>query len=153
MITGWRIIEVRHKDDAFSGEGARLRGGRWNSKGTAIIYTAGSLALAAMEMIVNLPRANLLRKFVGIPVKIPPRLIIDFPCAQLPSDWNSHPVSPSTKAIGDRWAHEKRSCVLKVPSVVIPKEHNYLLNPNHPDFETVTIGEPMSFRFDPRLAE
>ena len=151
MITAWRIIKARHKDDAFSGEGARLRGGRWNSKGTAIIYTAGSLALAAMEMVVNLPRPKLLREFVRIPVQIPLNLIIDFPFDQLPNNWNSHPVSPSTKTIGDRWVHEKQSSVLKVPSVVIPQEYNYLLNPNHPDFEIISIGTPISFLFDPRL--
>lgn len=152
MITAWRIIEARHKDDAFSGEGARRYGGRWNSKGTTIIYTAGSLALSAMEMVVNLPRPNLLREFVRIPVRIPPKLIIDFPLDQLPNNWNSRPVSPSTKIIGDRWVHEGSSSVLKVPSVVIPQEYNYLLNPNHPDFEILSIGTPIGFLFDPRLA-
>jgi len=152
MITAWRIVAARYKDDAFSGEGARLRGGRWSSKGPIMVYTAGSLALASIEMMVNLPGPKLLEKFVRIPVHIPLNLIIDLPFDKLPSDWNSRPVSPSIKTIGDRWVKKRKSAVLKVPSVVIPVEYNYLLNPNHPDFEKITVGTPITYRFDPRLA-
>ena len=152
MIIAWRIVVARYKDDAFSGEGARLRGGRWNSKGTTMVYTAGSIALASIEMVVNLPGPNLLEEFVIIPVHIPPNLILDLPLDKLPSDWNSRPISPSIKAIGDRWVKKRKSVVLKVPSVVVPEEYNYLLNPNHPDFEKITIGTPIIYQFDPRLA-
>jgi RES domain-containing protein len=151
MITAWRIVESRHEDDAFSGEGARLHGGRWNSKGTAMVYAAGSLALASIEMLVNLPGPKLLGEFVRIPVHIPPKLIIDLHLDQLPADWNSRPVCPSTKAIGDRWVKERQSVVLKVPSVVVPEEFNYMLIPNHPEFEKITIGNSIIYIFDPRL--
>ena len=83
---------------------------------------------------------KLLEEYVGIPVRIPPNLIIDLPLDRLPSDWNSRPVSPSIKSVGDRWAKKRESAVLKVPSVVVPEEYNYLLNPNHPDFEKITIN-------------
>jgi RES domain-containing protein len=152
MMIAWRIVGTRYKGDAFSGEGARLRAGRWNSKGTTMVYTAGSIALASIEMVVNLPGPKLLEGFIRIPVHIPPNLIIDLPLKKLPGDWNSRPVSPSTKAIGDRWVKKRKSVVLKVPSVVVPEEYNYLLNPNHPDFEKITIGTPIQYRFDPRLA-
>ncbi|MCP4628715.1 MAG: RES domain-containing protein [bacterium] len=78
-------------------------------------------------------------------------MIIDLPLKKLPGDWNSRPVSPSTKVIGDRWVKKTKSVVLKVPSVVVPEEYNYLLNPNHPVFEKITIGTPIQYRFDPRL--
>jgi RES domain-containing protein len=152
MIIAWRIVGARYKDDSFSGVGARLRGGRWNSKGTTMVYTAGSLALASIEMIVNLPGPMLLEEFFRIPVHIPQNLIIDLPLDRLPGDWNSRPVSPAIRAIGDRWVKEKTSAALKVPSVVVPEESNYLLNPAHPDFEKITIGSPIKYRFDPRLA-
>ena len=152
MIIAWRIVGARYKDDSFSGEGARLLGGRWNSKGTTMIYTAGSLALASIEMMVNLPGPMLLEEFFRIPVHIPQNLIIDLPLDRLPGDWNSRPVSPAIRAIGDRWVKEKTSAALKVPSVVVPEESNYLLNPAHPDFEKITIGSPIKYRFDPRLA-
>ena len=151
MIIGWRIVGARYHDDAFSGEGARLRGGRWNSKGTTMVYSAGSIALASIEMMVNLPGPKLLEEFVRIPVQIPPDLIIDLPLDQLPGDWNSRPVPPSIKAIGDRWIKKRESAVLKVPSVVVPEEFNYLLNPKHPDFKKIIIGSPIRYRFDPRL--
>lgn len=151
MIMAWRIVGERYKDDAFSGEGARLRAGRWNSKGTTMVYTAGSIALASIEMMVNLPGPMLLDEFFRISVQIPPNLIIDLALDKLPGDWNSRPVSPAIKAIGDRWIKKRKSVVLKVPSVVIPEEYNYLLNPNHPDFGKITIGSPIKYRFDPRL--
>jgi RES domain-containing protein len=151
MIIAWRIVGARYKDNAFSGEGARLHGGRWNSKGTTMVYTAGSLALASIEIVVNLPGPKLLEEFFRIPVHIPPNLIIDLPLDKLPGDWNSRPVSPAIRAIGDRWVKEKTSVALKVPSVVVPEEYNYLLNPVHPDFEKIAIGTPIKYRFDPRL--
>ena len=153
MIIAWRIVGARFKDDAFSGEGARHRGGRWNSKGTTIVYTAGSLALASIEMMVNLPGPKLLEEFFRIPVHIPPDLVTDLPLDKLPGDWDSRPVSPSTRDTGDRWAKNRKSAVLKVPSVVVPEEYNYLLNPTHPDFEKLTIGSLIKYRFDPRLAK
>ena len=151
MKIAWRIVGARYQDDAFSGQGARLRGGRWNSKGTTMVYTAGSIALASIEMVVNLPGPQLLEAFVKIPVHIPHDLITDLSVDKLPSDWNSRPISPTTKAIGDRWVQKRKSVVLKVPSVVIPEEHNYLLNPNHPDFEKISIGTPIIYCFDQRL--
>lgn len=151
MITAWRIVGARYKNESFSGEGARVRGGRWNSKGTTIVYTAGSIALASIEMLVNLPGPKLLEEFFRIPVHIPPELIIDFPLNKLPGDWTSTPVSPATRAIGDRWIKDRKSSVLKVPSVVVPEEYNYLLNPTQPDFEKITIGSPIKYRLDPRL--
>jgi RES domain-containing protein len=152
MTTAWRIVLARYQDDAFSGEGARLRGGRWNSKGTIMVYTAGSIALASIEMVVNLPGPKLLEEFVRIPVHIPSNLVLDLPLDNLPSDWNCRPAAPSIKAIGDRWVKQGKSAVLKVPSVVVPEEYNYLLSPNHPDFAKITIGTPVRYRFDPRLA-
>ncbi len=152
MITAWRIVQARYQDDAFSGEGARLRGGRWNSKGTIMVYTAGSIALASIEMVVNLPGPKLLEAYVRIPVHIPANLIMDLPLDILPNDWNSRPAAPSIKAIGDRWVKQGKSAVLKVPSVVIPEEYNYLLSPHHPDFAKITIGSTINYRFDPRLA-
>lgn len=152
MINSWRIVGARYKDDAFSGEGARLLGGRWSSKGTTMVYTAGSLALASIELVVNLPGPKLLGEFYRIPVRIPPAMILDLPLDELPDDWRSRPVSPSIRSIGDRWVKDSTSAALRVPSVVVPEEHNYLLNPNHPDFENITIGSPIAYRFDPRLA-
>ena len=150
MITAWRIVSSNYQDKAYSGEGARIHGGRWNGKGVAVVYTAGNLALASVEMIVNLPAPKLLSNYVRIPARIAMDLILDLPEADLPQDWNSRPISPSTRIIGDRWIKKQSSAVLKVPSIVVPDEYNYLLNPNHPDFTKIEIGKPIFNYFDPR---
>ena len=78
-------------------------------------------------------------------------LIEDLPLKTLPAGWRQQPPPPSVQSIGDAWATEARSAVLRVPSVIIPHEHNYLLNPLHPDFKKVKIGKRETFSFDPRL--
>lgn len=152
-LTAWRIVETRYQNRAFSGDGARLFGGRWNSRGLAVVYTAGSLALASIEMVVNLPSPKLLEAFVRIPVNLDEDLVESLPPAKYPRNWQHRPISPETKAIGDRWIKQRRSLVLKVPSVVIPEEFNYLINPAHPDFAKVEIGRPVIYHFDPRLTK
>lgn len=149
MIAAWRIVHVDRKAHAFTGEGARMNGGRWNNKGTSVVYTSSSISLASMEIMVNLPSAALLEKYVRIQVQIEEDLVEKL--TDLPKDWNSRPASPSTKAIGDLWVAEGSSAVLKVPSVVVPAEHNYLLNPNHKDWKYIKIGQPIVYHFDPRL--
>jgi RES domain-containing protein len=153
MTTVWRIIDAKYKDKAFAGAGARIHGGRWNSKGVAVVYTAGSLALASIEMVVNLPAPKLLQKYVRISAHIGLDLILNLPKIDLPQDWNRRPIPPSTQAIGDRWFKEQSSAVQRVPSIVVPDEYNYLLNPTHPDFSKIRIGKPIVYFFDPRLAK
>jgi RES domain-containing protein len=148
-ITAWRIVLAKRATSAFSGEGARLNGGRWNNKGTAMVYTAGSISLASMEILVNLPSPMLLARFVRIPVEFDEALVNEV--RDLPSGWQRRPAGPKTKTIGDRWAAERRSAVLKVPSVVIPEEFNYLLNPSHPDWDKIHLKAPAIYHFDPRL--
>ena len=150
MITAWRIVSVNRVDTAFSGEGARINGGRWNNKGVATVYTSDSISLASMEILVNLPAPSLLNRYATIAVRFDKKLVEEL--ETLPEDWDSRPPSPSTKAIGDQWVSENRSTVLKVPSVVVPAEFNYLLNPAHPDWRLVKIEKPGAYRFDPRLA-
>ena len=151
MITAWRNVTADYKNKAFTGEGARIHGGRWNSKGVTIVYTADSLALASIEMIVNLPAPKLLQKYVRISAQISLDFVSELSGADLPEDWNSRPISPSTRAIGDRWFKKQSSAVLRVPSIVVPDEYNYLLNPTHPDFAQIKIGKPTIYYFDPRL--
>ncbi|WP_319523585.1 RES family NAD+ phosphorylase [Breoghania sp.] len=150
MITAWRIVSAKRVETAFSGEGARVNGGRWNKKGFAVVYTSSSISLASMELLVNLPAPSLLNQYATIAVRFDEKLMEELD--KLPDDWDSRPPSSATKTIGDQWISEKRSTVFKVPSVVVPAEFNYLLNPGHPDWRLVEIGKPEVYRFDPRLA-
>ena len=151
-ITAWRIVKAKHKNSAFDGEGALTAGGRWNRIGIPMIYTADSLALAALETIVHLPKQALLKKiFFRVPVSFDTGFVIPLNITDLPEDWDSFPPPQSTQNIGSQWALKKKSVVLKVPSTVIKEEFNYLINPAHPDFQELSIGTSAKFAFDIRI--
>ena len=150
-ITAWRICKARRRAAAFSGAGARLYGGRWNSPGTPVVYTAGSISLAQLEMLVHLESEDLLRKYVLCPVMFDEALVLPLPADDLPRNWRADPPPRKLQEIGDHWIETGQSAVLRVPSVLVPQEANYLLNPAHPDFRKIKIGSFRSFRFDRRL--
>ena len=150
MTRVWRIVREDHRSAAFDGEGAWLFGGRWNSRGTRMVYTSITLSLAALETLVHL-NPPVAFKYVAIPIEFDEALVETVAAMDLPADWNEEPPPPSTAEIGDRWVRESRSAVLKLPSVIISAELNYLLNPGHSDFKRIRIGKPMPFSFDPRL--
>jgi RES domain-containing protein len=147
----WRIVIRRFAKSSFTGEGARLFGGRWNSPGRPVVYTAQSQALAALEILVHLDFEKLLSHYLAIPVTIPPHLIEFLSPSSLPKNWRAYPAPRSTHAIGDAWLARASSPALQVPSVVIPSESNFLLNPAHPQFPKLRLGKPVPFLFDPRL--
>ena len=152
MIPAFRLCKTRYVPTAFQGDGARLYGGRWNSPGRPVIYTAASLSLATLEVMVHLEdQTALAHLFSWIPIRIPEKTIETIDVADLPSGWLSDEIGAASRNIGDRWLHEQRSATLAVPSVVTPGEWNYLLNPAHSDFAKIKIGEPTAFRPDPRL--
>lgn len=150
-LTAWRIVKARFAASAFDGEGARLYGGRWNSPGTALVYTAESRALAMLETLVHLPATALLGLFVCIPVRFDPRLVSVLPAGELPADWQREPAPESTRRLGDEWVCSQRSAVWQVPSAVVPRESHFLFNPAHPEFARLAIGEAEAIRFDARL--
>ena len=150
MRQAWRIVKAAHAATAFDGEGARLFGGRWNSPGTRVVYTSGSLALAALESLVHL-NPPVTFPYAAIPVAFDEALVETVAVPALPAGWTEAPPPPATRLIGDQWVKRARSAVLCLPSIIIPAEPNYLLNPAHPDFGSITIGKPEPFSFDPRL--
>ena len=152
-LRGYRLVQTRFAGPAFDGEGARLYGGRWNSAGTSMVYTAQSLALAALELLVHLNSRRALEQRYQF-------LVAEFPedlCRQvrdlykLPKDWAADPTPISAMNLGDRWAREGKSAVLAVPSAVIRTEWNYLINPQHPDISEIKVSRPKPFQFDSRL--
>ena len=115
-----------------------------------MVYTASSLPLAALEILVHLPRESILAKFVSISVDFDEGLVTTLK-AGLPADWRDYPAPVSTMTIGDEWLRLKASPVLRVPSVIIPDDSNFLLDPAHADFAKLSIGRPEDFWVDPRL--
>jgi RES domain-containing protein len=151
MPRGWRITKSAQAASAFDGEGARLHGGRWNSPGTSVVYTAQSEALAALELLVHLQSSQLLLAYCSIAADFDASLIEAVDPASLPGNWREYPAPAALQTIGDRWVAEQRSLVLQVPSAIVPSEVNYLLAPQHPDFRRVALSKPKPFTLDPRL--
>lgn len=154
MITAFRIVKERFVQGAFSGTGARQFGGRWNPTGFAAVYTAESLALTILEILVHLEDENLLfQRFVKIPVSFDPALVWELPAIRLPENWDALPICEATQDIGRQWLQKAEHPILKVPSAITKSESNYVINPFHPDFKKMKIGEPQHFEFDRRLLE
>ena len=151
MITAWRLVKSRHASAAFDGEGARLHGGRWNSRGTRVAYASDSVALAALEVLAHLQSTAVLQAYSLAAIRFPEAQVETLGPASLPSEWRRFPAPPETQAVGDRWVVEGRSLVLRVPSVIVPSASNYLINPAHPKFAATVIERPEPFVFDPRL--
>lgn len=149
-MLAWRIVKEKHAADAFSGRGAADFGGRWNSRGVAVVYTSGTQSLAALEILVHLTGQRT-AKYMAISIEFDPALVEEFPINRPPGDWRQEPPPLAAQQIGDHWVEQNRSPILKLPSVIIPGEPNYVLNPAHPDFSKIVIGNPGPFTLDPRL--
>ena len=138
----WRLVDHRFAASPLTGHGTNLDGGRWNSPGRRVVCTAPSKASANLELIAANPwRVESSRKFVLLRMDVPDAVsretvrLVDFP-----PDWSSSPEA--TRKIGDRWLVERRTCILRVPSVTVPGDANYLINPEHADFELLFARPP-----------
>ena len=150
MPVAWRITTARFAASGFSGEGARLYGGRWNPKGWPMIYTAESQSLALLELMVQ--DDPLRAHYVLIPAELPvdlPETRVD--ADSLPANWRTIGARSALQEIGRAWLDSGRTAVLSVPSAVVPAERTYLLTPRHPDFTRIQIGAPLSLEVDTRL--
>ena len=136
----------------LSGRGARDYGGRWNSKGYPVIYTSESRSLAAFELSVHLNLFLMPTKYMMVKINIPEEIDIEsVDSKKLPEGWNSFPSNPITRTIGDDFIKGNESLVLKVPSVVILGDFNYLINPLHKDIKIITIVDIEPFSYDNRI--
>ena len=146
----YRICKKAHA--AFDGEGARLHGGRWNRRGTPVVYASESLALAALELLVHADPSLLPADLVSVAADVPDSVSIESVAARdLPRDWRRHPAPEALADRGTEWAKSGRTAVLAVPSALIPRERNFLLNPAHPDFRKIRPQAAEPFALDARL--
>lgn len=151
MIRAWRLVKSRYASTAFDGEGARLHGGRWNSPGIVVAYASDSRALAVLEVLVHLQRSDILGSYSLASLHFAEELMGEMETSTLPAGWRRFPPSPEAQALGDRWVTEQRSAVLRVPSAIVPAEHNFLVNPAHREFAQVVVEPPEPFELDVRL--
>lgn len=148
------MTKTKYAPTAFEGTGAKLAGGRWNSAGRSIVYTAEHPAAAVLEVLVHLKRAQLLRDaYVMVEVEVPDGLIRSLDPAALRDGWDAAEESAAGTDVGDAWFDEQVSVALRMPSAVMRGQYNVLLNPEHPQRSSARLGKPEPFLFDPRLAE
>lgn len=151
----WRLCRSVYAAEAFSGEGARRFGGRWNSRGVPMVYCSSSLALAAIELFVHLDPAQAPADLISISATLPegePARTLQH--ADLPDEWwtdDALTAEHSTRGLGDNWIRSKSSLALRVPSVPIRAEWNVLVNPLHPRIGELMIDKPEPFVFDSRM--
>jgi RES domain-containing protein len=147
----WRLVKHRYLAHAWDGEGARQYGGRWNSPGVPVVYASETLALALLEVLVRLQSTGVLHGYSAVRCEFDEALLRSIDASVLPAGWERSPAPPDLAAVGDEWAASARSPVLRVPSAIVPLEHNYLFNPYHPQFGAIRLGEATPFPIDPRL--
>lgn len=148
----WRICKSKYVSSAFAGIGAEQTGGRWNVKGSRVVYASENLSLAALELFVHVdPKAipsDLMVVFAELPKRWSKREIKQ---SDLPPNWRDYPAPSVLQEIGTEWLDSNSSLALIVPSAVNPFDKNILLNPRHPQMEHVKIEPPEQFDFDPRM--
>lgn len=148
----YRLIKSDFAHDAWSGQGARLYGGRWNHKGTPAIYTSTNISLAALEILVHVNQDTLLNNFTLLSIDINDRYVMKLSVEHLPRDWQRDPAPTSIMDIGTAWLNNQDSLALIIPSCIIPYEYNAIINPLHPQFQkTLNTVKPLDFDFDPRF--
>ena len=144
-----RLARLAHAK--LDGEGARVAGGRWNSRGRAAVYASSRLSLAALELLVHTDVALVPPDLVAFEIEIPDTLEIEsVDVADLPKEWRQ-PGHPACRTIGDMWLAEERTPVLRVPSAVVPEESNYIVNPAHRAAKSIHVVGRRKFTFDSRL--
>lgn len=152
MITAYRIVKQKWADSAFDGEGARLYGGRWNSTGRPCIYLAGSESLAILEILVHLNSSKTIEGYVLYSVEIDETSTMFLSVDNLPDNWQEDPAPQETAEIGDDWLAENESVALAVPSTIVTREQNYIINTNHPQFdEILETVKQLELAMDKRL--
>lgn len=145
----YRVSSPQYAGD-ISGNGAKLYGGRWNEKRTAVVYFASSRAMAMMELLVHLRPDDLDRTYTIAVFEVPDDKIYKV-AKDLPADWKSEEGKPSLAKLCRRFVAKGRCLLMEVPSVLVEEESNYILNPLHVDSSKVKLISQRPFSFDHRL--
>lgn len=156
VVSVWRIATdtPHYTADDLSGQGAERSGGRWNERGTPLVYASGSRALACLETVVHLSG--------GLPLPLNRYLVrIDIPPALWAArtvfnaaqnvGWDAIPAGRVSLAWGSAWAHAGTSLLAQVPSAIVPEESNLLINPLHPQAGALRARKLRRWHYDPRV--
>jgi RES domain-containing protein len=146
----YRICRSRNAD--LSGKGSKIAGGRWNSKSHAVIYSSENRSLAILELLSHFTDYIIPDDLVLLTISLPSDPDMEEIKPQmLPKNWKMYPGPIQLTEIGDEWLNRNETLILKVPSVIIENEYNYLINPSHKDIVKVKIIRKEKFIVDERL--
>ena len=151
-MQAYRLIKKRYADDPLSPQGAKLYGGRWNSKGNGAVYVSDSVALAVLEILVHLRNIGVMQHFMLCEITLDEASVMTLDPEKLPDDWQADSPSYSTMSIGDEWLSSGASLALAVPSTIVPEQNNLIINPAHDGFEALVSSISIKpFSIDHRL--
>lgn len=151
MIKLFRIATSKYISD-ISGTGARIYGGRWNHQGYPVVYASNSRSLAALEFLVHVSMALAPEDLSILEINITGTVKIESVNeSQLPLNWRDYPAPEQLADIGTIWLKSKSSLLFEIPSAVVNKEVNILINPLHEDIKHVSLASIEKFSFDSRL--
>ncbi len=145
-----RIAKAAYIED-LTGIGAKSVGGRWNFKGVSVLYTSSSIALSMLECLAHFPIAYAPKDMAMATIEIPEHSITEIRKENLPDNWRAVPSPRELKQISYDWIKKKETLILKVPSIIVPQEFNYIVNPFHKDFKKVKLKKVVPFVFDNRV--
>lgn len=151
MLTLYRIVHRRYRDNPFSGKGGLHNKSRWASKGQRVSYAADHLATATLETLAGVQRADLMTEMVYAKAQIDASHEAALPDDRLPDNWDALPSPEATRAVGDAWLASTEAVLLRVPSVVLPESTNYVINPAHPDASALQIQTVAPLLLDNRV--
>jgi RES domain-containing protein len=145
-------LALRRFATPLSGKGAAISGGRWNSKGVEMLYTASNRSLAMVEVVVHMTADTIPVDYVMVSIEMPDDIsMIEMDEASLPKGWSRSPFGVETQRIGDAFCRSGNACVLRLPSAVTKGDSNLLLNPDHEHFDMIRVVAIENFSFDSRL--
>ncbi|HRN56048.1 MAG TPA: RES family NAD+ phosphorylase [Agriterribacter sp.] len=147
-MTLYRFTSEKYSTD-ISGEGARRYGGRWNSKGNAVLYCSCTVSLSLLELLIHRVSYDEIKTNLLLTIGVPDIPVKTLPVAGLKKNWQ--PDIDYCRFIGDAWLNSGESLLLQLPSAIVPREYNILINPAHPGFKKVAIASARFFEFDARL--
>jgi RES domain-containing protein len=154
MITAYRLVQKRWVSSAFDGEGSRLYRGRWNSAGNRCVYVASAESLAILEILVHTEDTAILNNYALLTIEFNESDLLTVELDDLPTNWAENPAPEESAVLGDGWLASKASLALELPSTVVPREKNYLINIEHPAFEkALSTVKELEFAFDARLTQ
>lgn len=147
----YRLARAPYRND-LTGKGAAMFGGRWNSVNVPMLYTASSRALCTTEVAVHTPLGMVPDDYYLVTIELPKdSMIAELNPKMLPDNWKSFPYKHKTQDIGDKFINKNEYLALRVPSVIVQGDYNYLINPLHVDIKKVRLLATEAFIFDERL--